>query len=287
MLDGSIGITRQLLPTACGQAALALAHGVSSLRQVLCCCLLWLVACASHGAEPGLTLCHEDQDSFPWVMTDGTGLNFELLGLVERSLALHFVYVAVPWKRCLAGLEQGLYDGAFAASFKQERLSMGHYPSDGGGQVDELRRLHTSRYALYRRIGSAAAWDGQRFSHFTRRVGSLSGFSIRDLLLAHGLEVDESSRDPLALLRMLIHGRVDAVALQTQRGDFLLKAHPQLAQRLEKLPQPLEEKAYYLMLSKDLLAREANLAEAIWDEVRRQRESPEYQARVAAYLARP
>lgn len=105
--------------------------------------------------------------------------------------------------------------------------------------------------------------------------------------MAHGLEVDESSRDPLALLQMLVHGRVEAIALQTMRGDFLLQANPQLAVQVEKLPQLLEEKPYYLMLSKALLTRDPELAERIWSEVRRQRESATYQARVAAYLASP
>ncbi|MDP9941325.1 hypothetical protein [Ectopseudomonas alcaliphila] len=40
------------------------------------------------------------------------------------------------------------------------------------------------------------------------------------------------------------------------------------------------------MLSNTLLARDPGLAERIWDEVRRQRESPAYQARVTDYLAR-
>lgn len=257
------------------------------MHKALHYCLFWLLAGACYGAQPTLTFCHEDQNSFPWVMTDGTGLNLELLGLVQQALELQVTYVAVPWKRCLSGLEQGLYDGAFAASFKPERLKMGHYPVDADGRPDALRRLHTSRYTLYRRAGSTVSWDGQRFSQLSGRVGSLSGFSIRDLLLAHGLEVDESSRDPLALLQMLVHGRVEAIALQTMRGDFLLQANPQLAAQVEKLPQLLEEKPYYLMLSKALLTRDPELAELIWSEVRRQRESATYQARVAAYLASP
>jgi len=89
------------------------------------------------------------------------------------------------------------------------------------------------------------------------------------------------------LLQMLVHGRVDAVALQTMRGDFVLRANPQLAQQVEKLPQPLEEKPYYLMLSNALLVRDPKLAERIWSEVQRQRESATYQARVEAYLAQP
>jgi len=257
------------------------------LHKALHYCLLWLLAGTCYGTQPALTFCHEDQNAYPWVMTDGTGLNLELLNLVQQRLQLQVVYVSVPWKRCLSGMQQGLYDGAFAASFKTERLQMGHYPTDAAGRPDARRRLHTSRYALYRRVGSAVSWDGQHFSQVNGRVGSLSGFSIRDLLLAHGLEVDESSRDPQALLQMLVHGRVEAVALQAMRGDFVLQASPQLAQRVEKLPQLLEEKPYYLMLSNALLARDPGLAERIWDEVQRQRQSPVYQARVTAYLARP
>ncbi|HEY1025998.1 MAG TPA: transporter substrate-binding domain-containing protein [Pseudomonas sp.] len=257
------------------------------MHRALLYCLLGLLSGVCHGALQPLTLCYEDQDSYPWVMTDGTGLNLELLGLVEQALGLRFIYVPVPWKRCLAGLQKGLYDGAFAASFKPERLRMGHYPVDVEGLPDVHRRLHTSRYTLYRRVGGTVSWDGQRFEGLTGRVGSLSGFSIRDLLLAQGAEVDESSRDPLALLQMLIHGRVEAVALQTQRGDFLLQGNLQLARQVEKLPHLLEEKPYYLMLSGALLARDPALAEKVWAEVQRQRESPAYQARVAAYLARP
>jgi len=249
----------------------------------LCCCLLP----AFVAAEQRLTLCYEDQDSYPWVMTDGSGLNLELLALVEQALRLRFNYVAVPWKRCLSGLEQGAYDGAFASSFKQERLAMGHYPTDAEGHLDQDKRLHTSSYALYRRLGSEVAWDGQHFSQLHGRIGSLSGFSIIDLLHAKGVEVDESSRDPLALLQMLVRGRVEAVALQRLRGDFVLQQHPQLAAKLERLPQPLEEKAYYLMLSNRLLREQPWLAAAIWAEVARQRESQAYQARVEAFMARP
>lgn len=163
---------------------------------------------------------------------------------------------------------------------------MGHYPTDAEGRLDQDKRLHTSRYALYRRTGSPLDWDGQRFSQLEGRVGSLSGFSIIDLLRAQGVEVDESSRDPLALLQMLVRGRVEAVALQRLRGDFILQRHPQLAAQLERVPQPLEEKAYYLMLSNRLLDQQPWLAAAIWAEIARQRESQAYRARVEAFLAR-
>lgn len=250
-------------------------------------CVLPVVALAERAATLELTLCYEDQDSYPWVMTDRTGLNLELLGLVEQALALRFEFVSVPWNRCLAGLERGTYDGAFASSFKAERMALGRYPLDAHGRLDERRRLHTSSYALYRRKGGSPGWDGTRFHRLNGRIGSLSGFSIVDFLRAHGAVVDETSRDPLALLHMLRLGRIEAAALQSLRADFVLQANPQLAASIEKLELPLEEKAYYLMLSNALVAADPALALAIWAEVERQRESAAYRERVQAFLARP
>nr|WP_298144892.1 hypothetical protein [uncultured Pseudomonas sp.] len=76
-----------------------------------CCCLLSTTVGAGQRDERVLTLCYEDQDSYPWVMTNNSGLNLELLALVEQALELRFRFVSVPWKRCLSGLENGVYDG--------------------------------------------------------------------------------------------------------------------------------------------------------------------------------
>lgn len=256
---------------------------------VLGCLLSGVLPAAAAASADGsaLKLCYEDQDSYPWVMSDGSGLNLQLLGLVEQALALRFEFVAVPRNRCLAGLERGTYDGAFASSYKAERLAIGRYPMDAHGRLDERKRLHTSSYALYRRSGGSPGWDGTRFHRLDGRIGSLSGFSIVDFIRAYGAEVDETSRDPLALLQMLRHARVQAAALQSLRADFLLRAHPQLAATIEKVKLPLEEKAYYLMLSNAYVGANPAMAEVIWAEIGHQRESPEYQVLMQAFLARP
>lgn len=253
-------------------------------------CTAWLFFCpavvmAEQTAAQQLTFCHEDQDAYPWVMTDKSGLNLQLLGLVEQTLPVTFTYVSVPWKRCLSGLEQGTYDGAFASSFKVERMSAGRYPMAADGQPDASKRLHMSRYALYRRRGDSVSWDGSAFQQLSGRIGSLSGFSIAAFLREQGAEVDETSRDPLALLRMLQYGRIEAAALQSQRADFVLQAHPQLAELIEKVEMLLEEKPYYLMLSKTLVADHAALTEAIWSAIALQRESAAYQQRMRVFLS--
>jgi polar amino acid transport system substrate-binding protein len=260
--------------------------GGSTLRCLVILLLLVLLPVASHAGDE-LTFCYEDKDSYPWVMTDHTGLNLELLSLVAAANQLQVRYVAVPWNRCLAGLARGHYDGAFASSFKAERLNMGRYPTDSDGRLDESKRLHTSVYALYRRRGSSVGWNGKEFRQLTSAIGSLSGFSISDFLRSHGATVDESSRDPLALLRMLNERRVDAVALQSLRADFVLQNHPALALDIEKAELPLEAKAYYLMLSNDFCQAQPEKAQRLWAEIERQRESSAYQNKIATFLAQP
>ena len=117
--------------------------GGSTLRCLVILLVLVLLPLTAQ-ADGELTFCYEDKDSYPWVMTNHTGLNLELLALVAAANQLQIRYVAVPWKRCLAGLARGRYDGAFASSFKAERLSMGRYPTDSDGRLDESKRLHTS-----------------------------------------------------------------------------------------------------------------------------------------------
>lgn len=251
--------------------------------------LLWLfgglpVVAAEEVRPTRLTFCYEDKESFPWVMPEGHGLNLLLLRQVATALDLQVNWVAVPWRRCLAGLEKGVYDGAFAASYMTERLVHGAYPLDGDGRVDESKRLHTQAYGLYSRKDDAVGWNGSEFRQLQGSIGTLSGFSIVDFLRLHGAVVVESSRDPEALLYMLATRRVQAVALQVQRADHVLQKNAELAVVIDKASLPLETKAYYLMLSHQLQQNQPQLARQIWEEVQRQRESSSYREQMNRLL---
>ena len=54
-------------------------------RTLILSLLLGVPLSAAHAEEP-LTLCHEDRDSYPWVLRDGSGLNLELLAQVAEAL---------------------------------------------------------------------------------------------------------------------------------------------------------------------------------------------------------
>ena len=59
---------------------------VKLLICLLCCCCLVVDVYAVPRSSQALTLCYEDQNSYPWVMTDGSGLNLQLLRLVADAV---------------------------------------------------------------------------------------------------------------------------------------------------------------------------------------------------------
>jgi polar amino acid transport system substrate-binding protein len=239
-------------------------------------CLLGLAASPAMAAgKPTLQLCFEREEVLPWRTLDGGGLNFELLNEVARRAGIQFGYESMPWKRCLAQLKANQVDGAFAVSFSTERLELGAYP--GGLKPDPERRLHVDRYLLVRRKGSRVNWNGKAFQNLDGRVGFQLGYSVGDFLRRQGVLVDEGSQRSDELLQKLLSGRVEAAALGG--GDAMRLVRGKMAEQLEVLPAPLLEKPYYLLLSNDLVKRQPQLAERIWNTVLEVRNSPAYRKR--------
>ncbi|MET3133273.1 polar amino acid transport system substrate-binding protein [Oxalobacteraceae bacterium GrIS 1.11] len=230
------------------------------------------------GARPSaLLFCHENQDSYPWVLKDRPGLNIMLIMQLESALGMPIRLRPLPWKRCLAELAANQVDGAFASSFKADRMAMGRYPLDKDGMPDASKKLHQSDYSLYRAKGDDLDWDGQRFRNLRGPIGTLSGFSIADFLKQRGAGVDDGSKSPEDTLRKVAIGRLQGAALQTPRAERLLQQHPELGRSIERLPVLLEARPYYLMLSFKLVKEEPRFAEHIWSLVAQIRASAAYQ----------
>jgi len=238
----------------------------------------------AQGNAGELLLCAEDENSYPWLLRDGSGLNMLMVQRVGQRVGLAVKVELQPWRRCLQSLQENRVDGAFKASFKPERMKIGAYPMRAG-QPDASRAMLDESYHLYRLKGSAVGWDGVQVSQLDGPVGAQAGFSIVDLLKRLGLPTDSSAKAPDALLAMLQRGRLAAAALQTSQGDFELGRRPQLAASVERVGPPLLSQPYYLLLSHALVQRDPGLAERIWDAVAFVRESPEYRAALQAARA--
>lgn len=232
-------------------------------------------------AAETVTIAFEDGPQQPWTMPDGTGVDIQLLNMVGAKIGVEFKLTSMPWKRCLSQMQEDKIDGVLNASFKEERLAMGCYPTGADGKVDPARKTHDNAYALYRIKGSDLGWDGKVLSNLSGKIGAQSGFSIIDQLKELKAQVDDETKDLSAVMKKLASGRLQGAALHIAGGDAWLAANPEVAAKIERVDPPLVVKPYYLMLSKAFVAKRPELAKAIWDGIAAARETAEYKKLLA------
>jgi len=227
-------------------------------------------------SETVFTVAFEDKAQFPYymgnsstVLADKPGATVELIQRLESKIpGLKVVFSRCPVKRCLNDLETGAVDALFNLSFKESRLAMGAYPWKDGS-VDTDRKLTTINYSFYKKKGTDFAWDGQNTSGTVKTIGAPAGYSIVGDLKKMGLKVSEATSTK-SNLKKLDAGRVSAVALQDTKGDIMIKA-PEFSS-IEKVETPIKAKPYYLVLSNQFKAKDAAMAENIWNELAKLRD---------------
>ena len=235
-----------------------------------------------------LTFGFEDRLNPPYVLTESEinwekpGITLEVLQLVADRLDINIEFARMPWARNLEQLEANRLDGVFHASFKAERMELGVYPMKDG-EVDPSKRIMTNIYYLYKLKNSAITWDGESFANVDGKIGAVIGFSIVGDLQALGIDVHEVS-DQRQSLQMLTRGRLAAVADLGTMTDLYLETYPDEFADVIRVEPPLSNKEYYLILSHQFVAEQPELAEAIWDEIRKIRESGEYNEIAKKYL---
>ena len=227
-----------------------------------------------------IKLCHDDADSAPWLVKGTKGLNIVLMEAAAAKAGAKLEIVALPWKRCLGGVEDKSMDGAIAASFKDDRAKYAVYPTVGD-KLDENKRLHTEEYSLYRAKGSNLSWDGTNFSNLTGSVGAQRGYSIIDNLKKSGAKVDEGGALAKDNMKKLVGGQVQAVALTTQEGDLLL-ASTEFSGKAEKVTPPLIQKTYYTIFGKEFYSKNTKIVDSLWSQMATVRESKDYKGKVQA-----
>jgi polar amino acid transport system substrate-binding protein len=229
---------------------------------------------AVHEGRPTLRVVYETTPNPPRHLGEGTaidwdrpGLTLELLRLVGERVRLNLDFKRVPWKRGLLLLETGEADGIFHASYVAEREAIGAYPKTADGSPDPRRALFSQSYALFVLDGSAVTWDGVTLGGLDGRpVGATAGYSVIGDLERRGVPV-EPGRYPALNLAKLIEGRIAAYAELEGLAGEVIRQDQAAYGAVVKLQPPLVTKPYYLMLSRPFVARNAGLAEEIWNAV--------------------
>ena len=238
----------------------------------------------SHAVD--LRVAWENAPQPPYYMGRGAkipplpGVAVEMVMMLEEYIdGLEVIPQRFPWKRCLKSLEKGKIDGTFNASYKKKRLQFGFYPTKDGtleGTVDPSCRITTIQYCLYVKNDSTVKWDGKKFSNLTGSIGAPFGYSIVGDLEKLGAKVDTSpsTKNDFSKLRL---NRLVAVAAQGITGDAMLSAYPKKFNMIHKLEPPLKTKPYYIMLSKQFVGKNPELAKKIWETIKiiREKRLPE------------
>ena len=193
----------------------------------------------------------------------------------SEELGLRLVIKRLPWKRALElELKNGTVDGLFPVSYRKEREDFGTLPMKEG-KADEGRSMFVSSYHFYKLRTSPLDWDGRTLRHLDGAIGASRGYSIVDDLKLMGYKVEESD-DGRKDLRRLTQGWLGAIAALESAEDHLLEASAEFSGLVVKVQPPISKKHYYLMLSRQFVASNPELAQRIWDKCKelRDRELP-------------
>jgi polar amino acid transport system substrate-binding protein len=262
-----------------------------NFRSIILTFILILFYGSPHAADQPtrITLGHEDQNAYPWVVKDingYTGLDLELIDLLQAKIGIKIKTVGYPWTRALVTMQKGNLDGVFAASYKPERKKYGSYPLKDG-ELDGDRRIHTSGYSLYILEGSKLKFDGDKFENLVSGIGVTDigvqrSFSIIPSLKKFDVNLNDSSSDPDHILYMLFHKRIAAAAIQAARADQIIAAKPLFQKKIIKYKtnkKPFHQKPYFIMLSHQFMKRYPGFSEKFWNAVKEVRNSSEYRQR--------
>jgi polar amino acid transport system substrate-binding protein len=230
-----------------------------------------------------MAISYEDKEQPPYymgnsnkILSDNPGVAVEIIQKVGNAIeGLEITFKRTPWSRCTAELSSNRIDGIFNASYKEERLKIGQYPTTNGhlqGPVDISRRITKISYSFYILEKNNIEWDGVKIFPADKIIGAPLGYSIVADLKKKGLIIEEAPSTKMNL-RKLILKRITAAALQDVTADSIIKSNPIAFTNIKKLTPPIITKPYYLMLSHNFVAEHPVMAQKIWDTIKYIREN--------------
>ncbi|MBX9635299.1 MAG: transporter substrate-binding domain-containing protein [Magnetospirillum sp.] len=184
----------------------------------------------------------------PFTMTDPvtktvTGSHTELTTAAFKRAGYDVQIDSLAWERCLKDIENGDYDAAYSASFKDERAAYSIYPK---------RPLQTLSYVMVVRKGTKHGWDQTKDgAKLPQPIAAPRGYSITgDLKKMPGVTVEESAITDAQNIQKLLAGRIDTMAVEETVLKALIKRFD-AADKIEVLQPPVVSgKNYFTIVSK-------------------------------------
>ncbi|MGQ7958565.1 hypothetical protein ACUTAF_12790 [Pseudomonas sp. SP16.1] len=215
-----------------------------------------------------LRVCISDSPFPPFTHPAREAAGQRLLRQAVEAQGLALEFVPKAWRRCLRGVQQGVYDGVIGTAANLEYQAFLAFPRMQE-RVDERRSLGTTRMLLYRRVGSRASWNGRTFQNLNGPLLYLSGRSaLKSMIESAGGQGLDYARSSEQLALMMLNGR-GSLAIDHQSEVERIIRMPPYRGRFEILPKPFIEAAIYFAVGLDSYRQRRPLFEAIWWEVSR------------------
>lgn len=244
--------------------------------------LLSLFSCVTSAAVP-LKFCYEDKMLFPYYLGTGEsvpmqrpGASIEHLTLLAKQVPqLTLELVRMPWKRCLAALENNDVD-AIIASYRPERSEWGRYPMLQQ-QPDPKRAFSEHHTCLVSRQDASWSWDGKKIIGENEIViGRPLGYAAMNSPVGQKFHMHYTLSSTMDL-DLLKKGRINAVTTLCMINGQSFTARFITERNLKVLHPPLYSNTGYLVFSLDFYQRQQAIAETLWQQLEQHKGSDIYQ----------
>lgn len=224
--------------------------------------------CPALAQAAKLRVCTDVHPHPPFLMPDGSGSAGRLVAAGARAAGFDIEFYAVPLARCRVEAETNIVHGFPMTPYIPNVLPYARYPMRNG-LPDVSRATMRARIMLYQRVGGPVTWNGRQVGGLVRPVLVPSGsLAMIDVLRKIGAPMDEQGRSLRANLSKLVAGRGDAAVGVWEEGVPLLTL-PEFAGKIEMLPLPVHEQAYFLVVTKTFYAEHTGAVEAMWNKIGR------------------
>jgi polar amino acid transport system substrate-binding protein len=231
---------------------------------------------AAPAAATTLRLCTDEQSRLPFITPQGTGMADVLIKEAAKEVGITVEFRPAPISRCREEIRVHAMDGFPTVPYSPSVKNFMAFPMHGN-EPDPSRAVNHIRALVFRRVGTAAGWDGVRFTRLNTPVLVPSGsVLLLDRLTQMGIPLENTARGLEANFQKLLAGRAELAVGSEFTGNALM-AQPLFAGRIEALPMAFTDEPYYLSVSKRYRDANPDVVEKLWNAMARIRKSPAYQ----------
>lgn len=242
---------------------------MSVIPKLLTVALLTCLSLAAHGeklrivTEPWAPYVYDDNGAM-------RGLDYETTVIVFQRLGVDVEWQFLPWKRCLAMLEQGQADGALDIFHSHDRDALLLYPSEPLSQVEFVLFYANERPHAARQLDDLRGLS----------VGTSPGYLYGEPFSDSALFNREAAPSHEANFGKLMLGRIDLVITDRRVGQHVIEAMG-LQGKVSQAPLVVSRQPQFLAVRRG--AGMDLLVQRFAAELKRFKQEPAYAALSAKY----